>query len=86
VAGSQQAIDEFEGRGFAGATAAQENESFSALHFEVQIVKQNAGVVAIAMQAIRDVAEFDGGASVARIAHVSENSRATLRTPLAASR
>ena len=36
----EQAVDEFESCGFAGAAAAQEDQGFAALDFEIQIAEK----------------------------------------------
>ena len=63
----QQTIDEFEGRGFAGAAAAQQDQGFAAKDFEIQVAQE--GVTGF--EAIGDVAEFDGCTVTGRVAHRS---------------
>ncbi len=44
VARREETIDEFESRSFAGAAATEQDQGFSAVHFEIQIVEQFAAV------------------------------------------
>src|SRR5208282_2374438 len=62
-------IDEFESRGFAGAAAAQQDQRFSASHFEVQVVEQFASGLAVSIHVIGDIAKLDGWPRVGRIVH-----------------
>ena len=52
----QQAVDQFEGSGFAGTAAAQQDQGFAAQDFEIQVAQE----VVAGFKAIGDVAEFDG--------------------------
>src|SRR5712692_3172275 len=73
-AGHKQMINEFETGGLAGATAAEEDQGFAALYFEVQFMEE--GVAAVETRG--DVAEFYGWAMVGGVVHVESFSSPAL--------